>query len=95
MPLHEARELVLIVPDWTLAQDRLRREYVLRDFQAALNWIHLVGEIAEQEEHHPDLHVTRWNHVTIELWTHAVGGLHVNDFVLARRLDQAWEAWPA
>lgn len=78
------------VPEWTLEFPRLRRRFELKDFRQALAWINRVGMLAEEEQHHPDFHLTGWNKVELVLWTHAVGGLHDNDFVLARRIDELW-----
>jgi 4a-hydroxytetrahydrobiopterin dehydratase len=79
------------VPSWSLQAGRLRRAFQPRDFRAALAWITRVGDLAEEQGHHPDVHLTRWNHVELELWTHAAGGLTDNDFVLAREIDALWE----
>ena len=86
----EAAALAPLVPDWSLTGDRLRRAFELADFRKALAWVNRVGMLAEQEDHHPDLHLTGWNRVELVLWTHAVGGLHTNDFVLARAIDRLW-----
>jgi len=59
----------------------------MKDFRAALAWVNRVGMLAEEEGHHPDFHIRSWNQVELVLWTHAVGGLSVNDFVLARKID--------
>lgn len=75
------------VPAWTLDHPRLRRAFELPDFRAALAWVNRVGMLAEEHQHHPDFHLTGWNRVELVLWTHAVGGLHENDFVLARAID--------
>jgi 4a-hydroxytetrahydrobiopterin dehydratase len=85
--VHERLELV---PEWTLGEGRLRRDFRLKDFRAALAWVNRVGMLAEQEGHHPDFHLTGWNRVGLELWTHAAGGLTDNDFVLARAIDALW-----
>ncbi len=85
-----AEALVRLVPDWTLEFPRLRRSFRLKDFRQALAWVNRVGMLAEEEQHHPDFHLTGWNQVELVLWTHAVGGLHDNDFVLARRIDELW-----
>jgi len=79
------------VPAWTLDYPRLRRTFALPDFRAALAWTNRVGMLAEEERHHPDFHITSWNQVELVLWTHAVGGLSLNDFVLARCIDELWE----
>lgn len=86
-----ARELVTEhVPEWTLEFPRIRRTFELKDFRKALAWTNRVGMLAEEEGHHPDFHVTDWNRVTLELWTHAIGGLSDNDFVLAKKIDALW-----
>jgi 4a-hydroxytetrahydrobiopterin dehydratase len=86
----EARAWHAHVPEWRLDFPRLRREFVLPDFRAALAWINRVGMLAEEEQHHPDFHLTGWNRVELVLWTHAAGGLHDNDFVLAKRISELW-----
>ena len=82
--------------EWALDSDAdvpcLRRAFELDDFRAALRWVNRVGMLAEEEGHHPDFHLTGWNRVELVLWTHAIGGLHINDFVLARKIDRLWEA---
>ena len=75
------------IPGWTLEFPKLRRSWELENFRAALAWINRVGMLAEEEGHHPDIHITSWNRVELVLWTHAVDGLSVNDFVLARKID--------
>jgi 4a-hydroxytetrahydrobiopterin dehydratase len=86
----EARARLPHVPDWTLGEGRLQRRFELADFRRALAWVNRVGMLAEEEGHHPDIHLTGWNRVELVLWTHAVGGLHENDFVLARKIDGLW-----
>ncbi len=60
----------------------------MKDFAAALDFFHRVGQVAEAEDHHPDLHLTGYRNVAIELSTHAVDGLTENDFILAAKIDQ-------
>ena len=64
-----------------------RREFEFADFKEALAFVNAVGEIAEDEGHHPDIHV-HWNKVTLVLWTHAIGGLSDNDFIVAAKVDR-------
>ncbi|HEX6882184.1 MAG TPA: 4a-hydroxytetrahydrobiopterin dehydratase [Planctomycetota bacterium] len=85
-----ARARHALVPDWTLDFPRLRRTFHLSDFRAALAWTNRVGMLAEEEQHHPDFHLTGWNQLELVLWTHVAGGLTDNDFVLARRIDELW-----
>ena len=86
----EAEERHALVPEWTLDFPRLRRTFRLKDFRDALAWTNRVGMLAEEEQHHPDFHLTGWNQLELVLWTHAAGGLHDNDFVLARKIDELW-----
>jgi 4a-hydroxytetrahydrobiopterin dehydratase len=87
---NEVGENLRAVPQWRLGADgkRIRREWRVKDFAAALDFFDRVGQIAETEEHHPDLHLTGYRNVAIELSTHAVGGLTENDFILAAKIDQ-------
>jgi 4a-hydroxytetrahydrobiopterin dehydratase len=82
-------ELLPRVPSWKLTADgkRIRREWRLKNFVAALDFFNRVGTIAEAENHHPDLHLTDYREVAIEIWTHAINGLSENDFILAAKID--------
>jgi 4a-hydroxytetrahydrobiopterin dehydratase len=86
----EVRENLQAVPQWRLTEDgkRIRREWRVKDFTTALDFFARVGQVAETEDHHPDLHLTGYRNVVIELSTHAVGGLTENDFILAAKIDQ-------
>ncbi len=86
----QVRGLLRAVPGWELATDgqRLRRSWRAKDFMTALDFFNRIAAIAEAEDHHPDLHLSAYRDVTIELWTHAVGGLSENDFILAARISQ-------
>jgi 4a-hydroxytetrahydrobiopterin dehydratase len=92
LDLAAARERLALVPRWQLDFPRIQRTFRLSDFRAALAWINRVGMLAEEEGHHPDVHLTGWNRVELVLSTHAIGGLSDNDFVLARKIDALWEA---
>lgn len=86
----QLRDLLPSVPDWKLSCDgkRIRREWRVKDFVTALDFFQRIGQIAEAEDHHPDLHLVGYRNVAIEIWTHAVGGLTENDFILAAKIDQ-------
>lgn len=77
------------VPLWTVAADmkKLSRQLSFKDFKGSLAFVNAVGELAEHEGHHPDFKVV-YNKVTLELTTHAVGGLSVNDFIMAAKIDR-------
>lgn len=76
--------------DWRLSADGkfIFAEYRMRDFAAALRLINRCAVIAEKEGHHPDIHLTGYRHLRIELTTHALGGLSENDFILAAKIEQ-------
>ena len=78
------------VPEWKLSDDgkMIRRKYKFKDFVTALAFLQKVGGIAEEEQHHPDLHLTGYRHVAVELTTHAIGGLSANDFIVAAKIDK-------
>ncbi len=80
------------VPGWQASADykKIIREFQFKDFAEALKFINQVGEIAEKEGHHPNLELYSWNHVRITLFTHAIGGLSDNDFILAAKINQLW-----
>jgi len=82
------------VPAWKVHEvdgiDRLERSYVFADFVQALDFTGRVGGIAEEHGHHPAL-LTEWGRVTVSWWTHKIGGLHRNDFIMAARTDRLLE----
>jgi 4a-hydroxytetrahydrobiopterin dehydratase len=82
------------VEDWEVKQDggvdKLSRSYKFRNFIEALYFTNQVGEIAEQQDHHPAL-LTEWGKVTVTWWTHAVNGLHRNDFIMAVKTDALYD----
>ena len=88
----EARAFLSGVPAWSLEQQatRLRRRFEFEDFRKAIEFVNRVAEIAETEGHHPDIAI-HWNKVDLDLWTHKIGGLHENDFILAAKIDQLLE----
>lgn len=91
-PLDSDQIAVLLeeVPSWLLREDgtRIRREWRVRDFAAAMTFLDEIGWLAEQEGHHPDLHLTGYRNVAVELSTHAADGLTENDFILAAKIDE-------
>jgi len=70
-----------------VGQQRLERHFKFHNFIEALQFTNRVGEIAEQQNHHPDIYLT-YGEVRIQIWTHSVGGLTENDFILAAKIDQ-------
>jgi 4a-hydroxytetrahydrobiopterin dehydratase len=86
----EIEKLQLQVPHWKLVEresiPQLERLFRFRNFAEALNFTNRVGALAEAEGHHPAI-LTEWGRVTVTLWTHAIQGLHRNDFVMASKID--------
>ena len=74
------------LPDWRVADDRLHRRFVFSSFPAAIRFVDRMAELAEGEGHHPDFAV-HYRQVDVTIWTHAIGGLSENDFVLAAKID--------
>lgn len=85
----QARENLKALKDWALAADgrSLRADYLMKDFAAALDLIARVGRLADEEDHHPDLHLTGYRKLQFVLSTHAIGGLSENDFILAAKIE--------
>jgi 4a-hydroxytetrahydrobiopterin dehydratase len=91
----EVAELHPQVPEWRIeerdGERRLERVFGFPDFAQALAFTNRVGAVAEEQGHHPAL-LTEWGRVTVGWWTHKIGGLHRNDFVMAARTDELFAA---
>ena len=88
--LEQAKEYSVELPEWVLSVDGkcISRQYVMKDFVAVVRLIDRIAVVAESEDHHPDLHLTGYRKLQIELATHSIGGLSENDFILAAKIDQ-------
>ena len=86
----ELTQLIKQLPDWTVqVRDnikQLQREFKFKNFKQALAFTNKVGEMAENENHHPTLE-TEWGKVTVIWWSHSIKGLHHNDFICAAKTD--------
>lgn len=91
----EIKEYKSQIPDWEIVEEngvkRLRRAYKFRNFREALAFTNKIGELAEKQDHHPEI-ITEWGKVTLSWWTHVVDGLHLNDFIMAAKSDQAYKS---
>jgi 4a-hydroxytetrahydrobiopterin dehydratase len=89
----DMREVLPQIPDWHLIEradiKQLERVFTFKNFAQALAFTNRVGEIAEAEDHHPAI-LTEWGKVTITWWTHAIKGLHRNDFIMAAKTDRVY-----
>jgi 4a-hydroxytetrahydrobiopterin dehydratase len=91
-PLGEAevtRLLGELQPGWEAIEGgrRLWREWRFPDFKSALSQANRIGELADAQDHHPDLHIA-WGRLVVEIWTHTIGGLSEADFVFAAKVDR-------
>ena len=84
------KELLTLIPDWTPKLTNnvmmLEREFVFKNYKLAWAFANKVSELAENEYHHPSI-LLEWGKVTITWWTHAIEGLHHNDFICAAKTD--------
>ncbi|HTY64279.1 MAG TPA: 4a-hydroxytetrahydrobiopterin dehydratase [Acidobacteriota bacterium] len=90
----EIAELGPQVPDWAILNEserKLQRSFRFKNFAEAIAFTIRVGELAESEKHHPSI-LTEWGKVTVTWWTHAIRGLHRNDFVMAAKTDAIFAA---
>ncbi len=84
----ELAQLQRQVPGWDVIQEHhLHKTYTFPDFKSALAFVNRVGELAEEQGHHPDIFLT-WGKVEITIWTHKIDGLTESDFILAAKIDQ-------
>jgi len=74
------------IPEWELEKKHIERTFEFDDFADAIDFVNSVSEVAEEEEHHPDIDI-RYNKVRLVLSTHSKGGLTELDFSLAERID--------
>ncbi len=87
----QVEALLQELDDWTVEQEyHLTKTFKSRDFAEALAFVNRVGAIAEQENHHPDLHLA-WGKVRVEIWTHKIKGLTESDFIFAAKCDAVME----
>ena len=86
----EAEEQLKKLDGWKLTENgqRIRKDWTVKNFLAGMSFFEKVAELAEAEQHHPDLHLWGYKNLWIEIWTHAIGGLSENDFILAAKIDE-------
>jgi 4a-hydroxytetrahydrobiopterin dehydratase len=86
----EARKLLEGLDGWSLSQDHnsISKSWTVKNFMAGIEFLDAIAKVAEDEGHHPDLHLTGYRNVRAEIMTHAIGGLSENDFILAAKIDR-------
>jgi 4a-hydroxytetrahydrobiopterin dehydratase len=89
MEPEQAREYAAATPGWSLSDDsrRISRQFTFPTFPAGIAFVQRVADLAEEEGHHPDFEI-HYNNVNIILWTHKIGGLHENDFIMAAKISE-------
>ncbi|HLD59155.1 MAG TPA: 4a-hydroxytetrahydrobiopterin dehydratase [archaeon] len=85
----EAKKFLLEITGWELIENakKIRKEFKFVDFMEAMNFVNSIAAVAESEGHHPDFSVS-YNKVIVTIFTHKIGGLHENDFILAAKIDK-------
>jgi 4a-hydroxytetrahydrobiopterin dehydratase len=86
LPPEEAKRLITGIPQWKLAEKTIQREFSFKDFRQSMAFANQVADLAEEQNHHPDILVS-YSRVKLILSTHKVGGLSRNDFILAAKID--------
>lgn len=88
--LAESQDQLQLLSGWRLTHEgqRIRKDWVVKNFMAGMKFFNECAELAEADGHHPDLHIEGYRNVSVELWTHAIGGLSENDFILAAKIDK-------
>lgn len=84
-----AKAYLANLPGWELCAEGklIGRTFVMRWFMDAIELVQKIAEVAEAEDHHPDIHLTGYRRLRIELTTHAIGGLSENDFIMAAKIE--------
>lgn len=89
LSVEEARKYLESLEGWILQPDgkSIQKSIAMKDFKAAVEAINRIAEVAEGEGHHPDLHLTGYRKLTVDLSTHSIDGLSENDFILASKIE--------
>ena len=85
----EANKLLKELSGWKIVDNRLKKEFTFRNFLVSLAFVNGIGQIAEEENHHPDFYLT-FGRVEVILYTHKIKGLSESDFIMAAKTDQAF-----
>ncbi len=88
LSMDHAKDFLAQAKNWALAGTDIKRTFVLKDFITAMLFVNEIAQIAETEQHHPDMRIYRYNRVDVRLMTHKVNGLTINDFILAANINQ-------
>lgn len=86
----EVDVLIKQIPGWEVSSDykNISRKFIFQNFKEVLEFVNRVGDLAESEGHHPDLHITDYKNLEIVLTTHAIGGLSNNDLIMGAKINE-------
>ena len=84
----EAEMHLKYVEKWKLVGNKIEKGFEFKDFEKAMKFVNKIAVVAEREGHHPNILIHSWNKVKLEIYTHAIGGLSINDFILAAKIDK-------
>ncbi len=87
LSLNQAQKMASQTPQWKIQEKQIQRQFKFKNFIQAMDFVNKMAQIAEEQGHHPDFSV-HYNQVEVTLWTHAIGGLSENDFIVAAKIDQ-------
>lgn len=93
-PLDFSKKQLEELQQWKITDDGkcIERKFAKKNFVQCLKLLNKIGELAEEEQHHPDLHLTGYRNLKVVLTTHAIGGLSENDFIVAAKIDALSDA---
>jgi 4a-hydroxytetrahydrobiopterin dehydratase len=89
----EVAQHLLAAPGWQLAGGAIERSFSFANYHHTMAFVNAVAWVAHAEDHHPELHVT-YNRCSVRFNTHSVGGISINDFICAAKLDALWARAP-
>lgn len=87
----EAKKYLEQTAQWEILDEKpmkIQKKFVFKDFNEAIKFVNKVAELANSEDHHPDIFLHNYKKVDITLYTHAIGGLSENDFIMAAKINQ-------
>ncbi len=88
----ELKKLHHLVPKWSVEREHhIHRAFSFPDFKQALDFVNRIGEVAEEQGHHPDI-LLAWGKAEITIWTHKIDGLSESDFIMAAKIDRLYAA---
>jgi 4a-hydroxytetrahydrobiopterin dehydratase len=95
LPDAEVQRYLAQVPGWKIEEGVVRRKLMWPDFRQLIDFIGRLADVAEEEQHHPDFLVYGYRRMRLDFATHSIGGLSLNDFIMAARVNKLLESEPA